>query len=143
MSETHPPHRVSRSIGAVLAGVLAVVLLSLGTDAVLHATGVYPGWDKRMADGLFVVATAYRIVYSIAGSFIAARLAPARPMLHALVVGVIGLAACLVGAVATWDRLGEGELGPKWYPLAIIAIALPCAWAGGRLHGMRAPSHAT
>ncbi len=23
------------------------------------------------------------------------------------------------------------ELGPLWYSIAIVAIALPCAWAGG------------
>ena len=36
-----------------------------------------------------------------------------------------------IGAVATWNR--GPELGPKWYALAVMAIALPCAWAGGKL----------
>ena len=26
-----------------------------------------------------------------------------------------------------------------WYPLALIVTAMPCAWAGGRLHGMQLP----
>src|SRR6266404_8085901 len=41
----------------------------------------------RMAGGLppFALATAYRIVYGIATSYLVARLAPDRPMLHALV----------------------------------------------------------
>ena len=34
-----------KSIGAVLAGFVAVFVLSLGTDVVLHATGVFPPWD--------------------------------------------------------------------------------------------------
>ena len=80
-----------KSIGAVLAGFVAVFVLSLGTDVVLHATGVFPPWDQRMSDGLFLLATAYRTVYCIAGSYIAARLAPNRPMEHALVLGVLGL----------------------------------------------------
>ena len=132
MSETHPPRRLLRSIGAVLAGMVAVIILSLGTDAVLHATGIYPPWGERMADALFVLATAYRIVYTVAGGYIAARLAPGRPMLHAMVFGAIGVVVGVIGAVATWSRLPE--LGPKWYAVAIFAIALPCAWAGGRLY---------
>jgi hypothetical protein len=25
------------------------------------------------------------------------------------------------------------EAGPAWYSLAVIGIALPCAWVGGKL----------
>jgi hypothetical protein len=59
MNETHPPRRILRSIGAVFAGFVVVVVLSLGTDAVLHATGVFPGWGEPMSDALFLLATAY------------------------------------------------------------------------------------
>ena len=93
-----------------------------------------------MSDALFLLATAYRTVYGAAGSYIAARLAPDRPMTHALALGVVGLALSTVGAIATWGR--GPAFGPHWYPLAVIAIAMPCAWAGGRLHGMRATRHA-
>jgi len=34
--------RTSESIWAVVAGFLAVVILSLGTDAGLHAAGIFP-----------------------------------------------------------------------------------------------------
>jgi len=67
MSETQSPRRMLRSIGAVLAGVLAVIILSLGTDIILHASGIYPPWFQPMADGLWVLALAYRIVYGVAG----------------------------------------------------------------------------
>jgi hypothetical protein len=30
-----------------------------------------------------------------------------------------------IGAVATWNA--GPAFGPKWHPLAVIAIALPCA----------------
>jgi len=39
VSETEPLRGILRSIGAVLVGVVAVIVLSLGTDVVLHATG--------------------------------------------------------------------------------------------------------
>jgi hypothetical protein len=134
MNETHPPRRILRSIGAVLAGFLVVVVLSLGTDLVLHAAGVFPPWDQRMSDALFLLATAYRILYAVAGSYVTARLAPHRPMKHALVGGAVGLVLSAVSAVATWNR---PDLGPHWYPLALVATALPCAWAGGRLRAMQ------
>ena len=133
MSETHRSRYIIRRIGAVLVGVLAVIILSTITDVVLHATGIYPPWFEPMSTPLWVLATAYRIVYGVAGGYIAARLAPDRPMRHALVLGVVGLVLSIAGAVGTWNR--GPEFGPKWYPLALVVIALPSSWAGGRLRG--------
>jgi hypothetical protein len=131
MNDTHRPRRVLRRIGAVLAGLLAIFILSIGTDVALQATGVFPPFGQPMVDALFLLALAYRIVYGAAGCYIAARLAPDRPMQHALALGVVGLVLSTAGAVAMWDA------GPAWYSLAVIAIALPCAWVGGRLRGMQ------
>ena len=135
MSETHAPRRILRSIGAVLAGLLVIFILSLGTDVVMHATGIYPPWFQPMADGLWVLALAYRIVYGVAGGYIAARLAPNRPMAHALALGAVGLALSIAGVAANWNK--GPEYGPKWFSLALIATALPCAWVGGRLWVIR------
>jgi hypothetical protein len=122
---------VLKSIGAVFAGFLVVFILSLGTDILLHATGVFPPWFQPMSDALFLLATGYRIVYGVAGGYFTARLAPNRPMLHAVWLGAIGLVLSIAGAVGTW---GKGpEFGPHWYPLALVVTALPCAWAGGKL----------
>ncbi len=129
--------RLWRSTGAVLAGFIAVVVLSLGTDQVLHVLQVYPPWGQPMADGLFLLATAYRIVYGIAGGYIAARFAPDRPMRHALALGVVGLAVSIAGTAATWNA--GPAFGPKWYALAIVLMALPCAWLGGVLSRVRQP----
>jgi hypothetical protein len=86
-------------------------------------------------DGALLLATAYRVVYGIAASYITARLAPNRPMLHALVGGVLGFIVSIVGAVATWN--GGPAFGPHWYPIALIVTALPCAWVGGKLRVMQ------
>ena len=131
MSETQPPKRSLRSFGAVVAGFFAIVILSTLTDMVLHATGVFRPLGQQMSDALFLVALAYRIVFGVAGCYITARLAPGRPMWHALVLGVIGLVVSIAGAVVMW------EAGPAWYSLAVIAISMPCAWVGGRLGGMQ------
>ena len=124
-----------KSIGAVLAGFVAVFVLSLGTDVVLHSTGVFPPWGERVSDPLLLLATVYRTVYCIAGSYVAARLACNRPMAHALALGVVGLIASTAGAVLTWNK--GPAFGPHWYPVALIVTAIPCAWLGGRLRIMQ------
>ena len=127
------PRRLGRSILALFAGFVVVVLLSLGTDLLLHALKVYPPWVKPMSDGMFGLATLYRTVYAVVGSYVTARVAPYRPMLHAMIGGVIGLVLSTVGAVTTWHK--GPEFGPHWYPVALIVTALPTAWLGGALYG--------
>jgi drug/metabolite transporter (DMT)-like permease len=132
MNETHPPRNLGRSIGAVLGGIVVGVILTLGTDIVLHKMGIFPALGQPMGDALLLLATAYRTVYGVVAAYITARLAPDRPMQHALAGGVVGLVVTTVGAVVTWNR--GPAFGPHWYPLALIALAMPCAWLGGILH---------
>jgi len=131
MTEAKHPRRVLRSIGAVVAGLLFVIVITTATDAILHATGIYPPWGLPMAGSLFLIALAYRIIYGIAGGYITARLAPDRRMMHALILGLIGFVLSLLGMLATWNR--GPEFGPKWYPISLIVIAIPTAWIGGKL----------
>ena len=132
---TPTPRRIGRSIVAVVGGLLVVILLSLGTDIIMHATGVYPPWFQPMSTALWILATAYRVVYGIAGGYIAAQLAPNRPMGHAVVLGVIGMLLSTVGAASTWNA--GPEFGPRWYPLGLVVTALPCSWIGAKLRLMQ------
>jgi hypothetical protein len=132
--ESTHPRSLLRSTAAVLLGFIAVVVLSLGTDQVLHVLKVYPPWGQPMYDpGLCLLALAYRIVYTIVGGYIAARYAPHAPMGHALALGVVGLAMGGVGAIVTIPM----HLSPAWYPNALVLTALPCAWLGGALYRAR------
>src|SRR4249919_2492462 len=106
------------SIRAILAGMLTGIALSLGTDMVLHTARIFPPWGQPVSGALLLLATVYRTVYGVAGSYIAARLAPHRPMLHALVLGTLGLAVSLAGAAVTWNR--GPAFGPHWYPVALV-----------------------
>jgi hypothetical protein len=117
-----------RSSVAVFAGLVLIVLTSTATDAALHAAGIFPAIGQNMSDPLLALATAYRVAYSVLGCWLAARLAPARPMAHALALGVVGIVLSTAGTIAMWDK------GHHWYPLTLIAISLPTAWLGGRLH---------
>ena len=118
---------ILRSVGAVVAGFAAVVVLSIATDAVFHALGVFPPVGQPMTAGLYVLALAYRTLFTVAGGYITARLAPRRPLAHAVVLGMIGIVAGTLGAVAMW------QLGDQWYPIALVLLALPSTWLGGWL----------
>ena len=135
MSATPAPRRILRSIGAVFAGLLIIFVLSLATDAVLHATGVFPPWFHPMADPLWVLALAYRCVYAVLGCYVAARLAPNQPLKHALLLGVIGVFLSTAGVAANWNA--GPEYGPKWFSVLLILSSLPCAWLGGKMRGMK------
>jgi hypothetical protein len=129
-TSTHP-RRPWQSTAAVLLGFFAVVALSIGTDQALHMLEVYPPWGQPMYEtGDNLLALAYRCVYAVIGSYIAARFAPHAPMRHALALGVVGFVLSLAGAIATITTM---DLGPDWYPIAIVLTALPCAWLGGVL----------
>ena len=122
-----------KSVWAVVAGVLFILIVTTLVDIALHALGVFPPMDQPLDDKLSLLATSYRIVISIGGAWLTARLAPANPMKHALILGLVGTVLGLVGVVATWNR----GLGPRWYPIALAVLAIPQCWVGGKLYEMR------
>ena len=123
--------KILKSIGAVVAGFVAVFVLAIATDAVLVTAHVFPAMDhpELYGDGLYALITVYTAVYSAVGGYLTAWLAPSKPITHALVLGVLGMLASLAGAVANWDKAA----GHTWYPIALIVIAIPTCWAGGKL----------
>ena len=131
MNAPDTPRALGRSIGALAAGFFVTAALSLGTDVVMHSTGVFPGWGEPMSDGRFAWATVYRVAFTILGGYCTARLAPRRPMAHVVWLGVIGTAVATAGAAATWNA--GPAFGPRWYPVLLAVTALPCVWAGGLL----------
>ncbi len=125
------PRNLRRSVAALLAGFVAVVILSLAADALMHSTGIFPPLGQPMPDSRFFLALAYRTAIGIFGGFLVAKIAPDRPMRHALLSGGIGLVISAIGVVLTWDA--GPEFGPHWYPIALAATALPTAWAGAHI----------
>jgi len=122
-----------KSLWAVVAGVLAIIIVTTLVDIALHAAGVFPSTGQPLSDGLAALATFYRIVISIGGAWLTARLAPNKPMKHTMILGIVGLALGLVGVVATWNL----DLGPRWYPIALAVLAIPQCWAGGKIYEMQ------
>src|SRR5258705_5666487 len=91
------PRNIGRSAVALLVGFVVGVVLSLGTDMVLHAIGVFPDFGQPVADKPLLLATIYRTIYLVLATYITARLAPERPMAHALLAGAIALVVSTIG----------------------------------------------
>ena len=122
---------ILRSILAVLAGMVFIVAASTATDWVLCKTILPEMASTHAPPADLALALAYRTVFGVAGGWITAKLAPSRPMTHAIVLGAIGTLAALAGAVAMWS------VGQQWYPLALVVLALPQCWLGARIAARR------
>jgi hypothetical protein len=120
---------VPRSVLAIVAGFASTVVLALGTDFAVRSS--FPAsFDSSGAtqDPAFLLAgIAYTAVFGVVGSFVAARSAPSRPLLHALILGGIAFAISVAAQASRWAT------GPVWYHLAAVVFVLPSAWLGGWL----------
>lgn len=129
----------ARSILAVVAGALVAVVLTTAIDYALHVAGLYAPAGEAISDRQALLASSYRLIIGVGSAWLTARLAPRNPMKHALILGAIGGVVALAGVIATWNR----DLGPHWYPISLVVLSLPEAWAGAKLfESRRAPSGA-
>lgn len=132
---THPSQssqlrRVLRSVGAVLAGVLVNIVVVGAVDASLRAAGIYPPMFQPMADHQWALALATRLVFAVVGGFVTARLAPAGPVRHALVLGGIETLLSVPFVLVNWHK---PEFGPHWFAISVVIACLPLAAIGGVL----------
>lgn len=125
-----------RSIVAVVAGAVVAVALVAAIDALGHR--VYPlpkgvDWNdpvvvgrivRGLPVGAFLFAVASWVVAAFAGAWLAARLAPARPLLHGGIVGALMLAATIANLMMFEH--------PLWVILSGLAGVPLCAWLGAR-----------
>jgi hypothetical protein len=116
---------------AVVAGFVAVAVLSIGTDAALHAAGVFPPVSQPMSRGLFALAATYRALLTVAGGAIATWLAQEDSYRPAQILSFLGLLGGLAGVVV-WVT-AQSDLGPLWYVLSIPLSAIPCTLVGAWL----------
>jgi xanthine/uracil permease len=118
-----------RSIGSVVAGF---VFIAIGVNvANIPLRRMMP--EAFDANGGTHDTTALLIsfvtvaVFAVAGSYLTARLAPNRPMRHALILAAAGLVFNVVSAAMMWGYW------PAWYTLISLALVMPYGWLGGRL----------
>ena len=118
---------MGRSIVAVAAGFVLTMALNLGTNAILVRLGVIPAEGATTDAATLILVCAYVAVYGILGCYVAARLAPSRPMAHALVLGALALAMSIPITLQQWDT------SPAWFNVYNLLAVMPYAWLGGRI----------
>jgi len=47
-----------------------------------------------------------------------------------MILGYVGVVMGLIGVVVTWNK----GLGPRWYPIALVVLAIPQSWLGARIY---------
>lgn len=105
-------------------------LLSVLTDFLLESIGMLPDPSKGLFEtNAILLVLFYRGIYTIATGYLIARLAPSRPMLHALILGIIGTALTLLAT--TNPTLAEKA--PLWYGYTLAALSVPCVWLGVKI----------
>jgi hypothetical protein len=125
---------ILKSIGAIMAGMIFIVVTHTVTDLIMEAAGVFPPPEQGLhITWMVVLATVYRTIWSIAGCYLAAALAPSRPMLHAMLLGTIGFVISGIAAIYVIPM----DLGPAWYPIALTLLSPICGWLGGMLYDRR------
>jgi hypothetical protein len=125
---------MGRSILAIVAGFVVIGVLAAGTTALLGSTmpGLFDANGRATSVTWELAMHAYVFAYATFGCWLAARLAPDRPMGHALVLGVLGLLFNVMGSVLRWDT------APAWSHALAVALVMPAAWLGGWLAARRA-----
>jgi hypothetical protein len=124
MNTIAQPRNLGRSALAVIAGIV-VNFVALPIDQLFHVLEVYPPWGVPMtetSDNLLALA--------VVSGWVTARLAPHSPVKHGLVLGGIGTMMSALGLLGAMQM----EMGPLWYPAALVVVALPAAWLGARMY---------
>ncbi|MCZ8203482.1 hypothetical protein [Gemmatimonas sp.] len=118
-----------RSIVAVVSGFALIALLSIGTDLALMTAmpSLYEADGSTTSTTVLLLSIGYVGLYATLGCYLCARLAPHRPMQHALVLGALGLLFNVAGTVARWD------MAPAWFHLVSLTLVMVWAWLGGRM----------
>jgi hypothetical protein len=120
--------KILKSIWAVVAGILVIVMLSVITDMVLEGVGVFPSPSEGLfVTWMLVLALLYRTVYAVIGGYVTAILAPQNSTRHVLGLNIIGIIMGILGIVAGWD------LSAHWYPFSLVFASALAVWYGGKL----------
>lgn len=118
-----------RSTVAVVTGFVLIVALAFGADLVLRSAmpDAIDAAGRVESVPVLLLISAYMGLFIAFGCYVTARLAPDRPMRHALILGGLGLASTVAGSVAGW-----GTQPDWWHVLSVVTVML-WAWLGGRI----------
>jgi hypothetical protein len=122
-----------KSVWPIIAGFFLLAALSVGADMVLR--GFFPKMfgpsEAPQSTLASFVAIFYAALSGALSSYLTARLAPSRPVTHALALGAIIFLFAVGGLVGWWQRASE------WFNFAFLAMVFPSAWFGGLLRARK------
>jgi hypothetical protein len=130
-----------RNVGAVLAGLLVGMGVNMAL-IMLNGMVLFPmpdGMDMNDPEQMnayvatlptvaFFVVLAAHLGQSFVGAWIAARLGASRPMVLAMIVGLVSLAGGIINMMTI--------KGPAWFAIE-LPLYLVVAWVAGRLEVRR------
>lgn len=99
----------------------------------IHLPGNQAGasyWTQAPLGALLLVLMAYALG-SFLGGMVAARYAPTRPVMHALLAGAVLL---FFGLMNLWQMPR-----PLWFTIVAILLFVPMAYFGGKMSAKRIP----
>jgi len=132
-------NRVLRSVAAVLGGIVLSGLVVLVVESIGHT--IYPPppdidledpiamatFMAQLPVGALVFVLLAWVAGPVAGGYLAARIAPYGPVLHALVVGALATAADATNILSFPH--------PTWLAVLGLLLPVPAAYLGARLTG--------
>lgn len=120
---------IAKSVGAVFGGFVLVGALSIITDGLMTKLGIFPSQANPGAytAWMLLFALFYRSVFTVAGGYLTAKIAPRNPMHHVVGLMVLGGLGGVAGVIAGWG------FGNHWYPLALAITGPLFVWFGGKI----------
>lgn len=115
-----------QSIVAVLAGFALMVLIVMSTTVLLvRRLKVNPAAGPDALSAAYLAGNLVcSAIAALAGGWLAASLAPGRPLMH-------GVALAVLMVITTLFSMGQSSARqPSWYPVT-LAIAMPLIACGG------------
>ena len=113
---------ILRHLAAVVLGYL---VFGVSAFALFQITGREP--HEAASLGFMIGSTLYGMAFAALGGFVAAKIAPEGPILHA---GAVMLLIELLGFAALLARPSEAI----WSQIAVMVLMAPSALAGGWMH---------
>lgn len=100
------------------------------TDFLLESIGVLPNPQKGLFETWAILLVLfYRGVYTILAGFIVGKLSPVKPMLHAVILGIVGTTITIIGT----NSPSVAGKAPLWFGYTLAAITIPCLWLGVKI----------
>ena len=129
---------VLKNTGAVIAGFVAALILTIGMDTLLEGTGIFPTVEEQQKYGfnvlwMNILAILYRMVFTAFGGYLTAKISTGNPMRNVNILGVAGTIIAVIANTAVSQIPEMANVLPLWFSFALVLIAYPSAWLGGRL----------